>query len=265
MSEKKAILVVSFGTSYHETCEKNIGAIERDVAAAYPDWEVRRAFTSGMIIRKLKRRDGLTVDTVGEALERLAAEGFGTVLCQPTHILNGEEFDDIVADAVPLAGRFRRFGIGAPLLSLTGDYRRVTAVISKAFPPQAGAVLCLMGHGSEHHHADAAYAALDYHFKVNGRPDIFVGTVEGYPDLDTMLEQVAAYAPERAVLTPLMVVAGDHAVNDLAGDGEDSWNTAFQRAGYKVDCVLKGLGEYPQIRRIYVDHVGDAIASLEEE
>lgn len=258
---KKAILVVSFGTSYPETREKTIGAIERDIAAAFPDWEIRRAFTSGMILKKLRERDKLVIDTVQEALERLESDGFDTVVCQPTHILNGEEYDDIVAIAREFQGRFRALRIGAPLLSATADYTRLARIIGGQFKPEAHTAVCLMGHGSTHF-ADAAYAALDYHFREQGRGDILVGTVEGYPDLDTLLRHVRASGAVRVLLTPLMVVAGDHAVNDMAGDGEDSWKTVFESAGLEVRCVLRGLGEYAGVREMYTEHTGAAIRAL---
>lgn len=252
--EKQAILVASFGTSHHDTCERNIGAIERDIAEAFPDWTVRRAFTSGMIVNKLRERDGVSVDTVERALERLAREGYETVRCQPTHVINGEEFDDIAGAAGRLRGRFRSLRVGAPLLTGTEDYRQLAAVIGRTYSPREGTALCLMGHGSGRF-ADAAYAALEYHFNDQGYGNIHVGTVEGFPDLPALLRRVRAGGADTVLLAPLMVVAGDHAVNDMAGDGEESWKTAFLSAGYRVECVLKGLGEYPEVRGMYVAHL----------
>lgn len=263
MEHKKAILVVSFGTSHHDTLEKNIARIEQEIRDAFPQWEVRRAFTSGMILRKLRSRDGMRIDTVAEALKQLAAEDFDTVVCQPTHILNGKEYDDIAEACGTFRGRFERFAIGAPLLTATADYRQSARVMAQLFPEEPDTALCLMGHGSEHF-ADCAYAALDYHFKDMGRNDIHVGTVEGYPDLETLLRHVKEFGAKKVVLTPLMVVAGEHAKNDMAGSGQDSWNSLFRAAGYTVRCVLKGLGEYHEIRRIYVTHTRAAIKSLEQ-
>lgn len=260
-SAKKAILVVSFGTSHHDACEKNIKSIEKDIAAEFPQWEIRRAFTSGMIIRKLSSRDGISTDTVVEALERLHSEGFDTVVIQPTHILNGEEYDDIVEDAGEYVDRFRNFVIGDPLLTNTDDYKQLVKIVSDSIPAESSTAICLMGHGSEHF-ADSAYAALDYHFKDNGRADICVGTVEGFPDLDTLMRHVEALGVKRVLLTPLMVVAGDHAVNDMAGDEEDSWKIAFTAAGYETDCLIKGLGEYAEIRKMYIEHVRSAVNTV---
>ncbi len=255
---RRALLVVSFGTSHQDTCEKNIAAIERDLAAAFPDRAVRRAFTSGMILKKLRVRDGLHIDCVREAMERLITDGFDDLLVQPTHVLNGEEYDDIVADIAPYRDRFQRFALGTPLLTSGEDYHALCGIIDRAFPPEAGTALCLMGHGSTHM-ADAAYAALDYRFKDMGRDDVFVGTVEGYPDFDTLLRQVKRKGCASVVLTPLMVVAGDHAVNDMASDDEDSWKSAFEAEGYAVCCVLRGLGEYPEVRALYVAHARAAL------
>lgn len=257
--EKKAILVASFGTSHAETLEKTIGAIERDVAAAYPDYEIRRAFTSGMILKVLEKRDGIVIDNVAEAMSRLVSDGFSEVLVQPTHVISGDEYDGMKADAKMFAGRFDRLTIGKPLLAHTEDYRKVTRAVMEQFPElKDREALVLIGHGTEHS-INAAYAALDYHFKEMGYPNVFIGTVEGYPDVETVLRQIEAFHPDKVVLIPLMVVAGDHAVNDMAGEEEDSWKNIFKNAGYEVSCVLKGLGEFQSIRDIYLEHIEDRI------
>lgn len=259
MQTKQAILTVSFGTSYAETREKTIGAIEADIGEAFPSWEVRRAFTSGMILKKLKARDGIHIDSVQEALERLRQDGFETALIQPTHLLNGEEYDDIVRDAEPFRDSLPILW-GKPLLSATEDYQSLTSAVSQRFPRRDGQAVCLMGHGTSHP-ADSAYAALEYHFRDLGRPDIFVGVVEGYPDFDAMARRVREYGAESLTLTPLMVVAGDHAINDMASGEEGSWRGRLTAMGFTVDCVLRGLGEYPEIRRMYVDHVRAGLKS----
>lgn len=264
ISSKQAILVVSFGTSHPDTCNKNIGAIERAIADAFPQWEVRRAFTSGMILRKLRTRDGVIIPTVAEALTRLEQEGFDRVICQPTHIINGEEFDGIVADMAPFRDRFATLALGKPLLTATEDYQAVAGIISRNFARLPDHALCLMGHGTSHY-ADAAYAALDYHFQHLGRPDIVVGTVEGFPDLAAVRQRIAATGATQVTLTPLMVVAGDHAANDMASDDADSWKSVLEADGYTVDCILRGLGEYGEIRQRYVLHVGEAMDELGEK
>ena len=253
--DKKAILVVSFGTSYEETREKTIGAIERDIQAAYPDYEVRRAFTSGMILKVLAKRDGLHIDNVKEAMEGLAADGFQAVYVQPTHILNGEEYDDMVEVVEAYKGRFQVLEIGAPLLTSTQDYRKtIKGLMAEFSQPKESEALLLMGHGTEHH-VNAVYPALDYHFKAMGYPNVFVGTVEAYPTIEDILKQLEKSSLKKVHLLPFMVVAGDHARSDMAGDEEDSWKEILKAAGYEVDYTLKGLGEFPSVREIYVEHV----------
>ena len=261
-SSKKAILVVSFGTSYEETREKTIGAIEEDFRCAFPDFEIRRAFTSGMIIRKLKERDGIEADTVEQALEKLANEGFDTVICQPTHVMNGFEFDDVRAETEKWKHRFSHLICGWPLLTSSEDYSLVIEALHQEFGSlEEDTALVLMGHGTEHP-ANATYPALDYRLKALGYKNFFIGTVEGYPDLDTVLSEVAAVHAKKVILAPLMVVAGDHAINDMCKN-EDSWKNIFENAGYQTQTVLRGLGEYPSVRKIYLQHCMDCISSLE--
>lgn len=261
--DKKAILVVSFGTSYNDSRDATIGAVEKAIQAAYPNYEVRRAFTSQIIIDKLKKRDNLEIDNVTEAMERLVADGVGTVICQPTHIMNGFEYDDMMREVGAYAGHFETLRFGKPLLTSTQDYKDIVAAITKEIPVPEGSALVMMGHGTEHF-ANSAYAALSYHLLDNGVQNVFVGTVEGYPDLEDTLRNVRASGVSRVILTPLMVVAGDHANNDMAGDEEGSWKTRFKAEGYEVEPVLKGLGEYESIRALYVAHVGAAINEAAE-
>lgn len=262
--QKKVILVVSFGTSYNDSRDATIGAVEKAIADAFPDYELRRAFTSQIIIDKLKSRDGLEIDNVTEAMERLISDGVGTLVVQPTHVMNGSEYDDMVAEIAPYADRFETLRFGTPLLTSTEDYKNLAAAISGEFEVPDDTALVLMGHGTEHF-ANCAYAALAYHFLDNGCDNILVGTVEGYPDLEDTMRNVQALGVKKVILTPLMVVAGDHANNDMAGDEEDSWKTQFKAAGYEVDCVLKGMGEYESIRALYVEHVRRAIEAPAEE
>ena len=257
--DKKAILVVSFGTSYNDTREKTIDAIEQEIADAFPDYEVRRAFTSQTIIDKLGERDGLEIDNVTGAMERLVDDGFGTVICQPTHVMNGLEYDDMVAEVSAFAGNFETLKFGTPLLNSSEDYQLVAQALVKNVPTsEDDEAVVLMGHGTEHF-ANAAYAALDYTLKDQGNSQYIVGTVESYPGLEQVQKQVEALGAKKVILAPLMIVAGDHATNDMASDEEGSWKMEFKKAGYEVDIVLKGLGEYPEIREIYVSHVQQAI------
>ncbi|MGI6730663.1 MAG: sirohydrochlorin cobaltochelatase [Anaerovoracaceae bacterium] len=251
----KAILVVSFGTSYKETRDKTIGAIEADIQYSWPAYEVRRAFTSGMILRVLEKRDGIKIDTVEEALNGLADDGFSKIYIQPTHVINGDEYEKMLRDIDRVESRFETVKVGTPLLTETSDYQIVAKEILSQLPKlDKKEALVLMGHGTEHH-VNAVYPAMDYHFKAMGHPNVFVGTVEGYPDLETVLNQVNQYKPEKIVLLPFMVVAGDHACNDMAGDEEDSWKSVFEAEGYQVDTILKGLGEFEGIRDLYLKHL----------
>lgn len=258
MSAKKAVLVVSFGTSHKETREKTIGAIERQISESFPDREVRRAFTSGMIMDILEKRDGIHVDDVSEAMDRLAADGYAHVILQPTHIINGDEYDKVVCRAEEHRGSFESVTIGNPLLTESRDFEAVCRAVTAQMPDmKKNEALVLMGHGTGHF-ADAAYAALDYRFKALGYDNVFVGTVEGYPSLGEVMKQVKKYMPQKVILMPLMVVAGDHAVNDMAGEDEESWRSVFEREGFETECILKGLGEFTEIREIYIQHLRDA-------
>ncbi len=259
MCKKQGILVVSFGTSHRETREKTIAAIEQQMQEAFPAYEVRRAFTSGMIMEILKKRDAIHVDNVTEALEKMARDGFTHVLLQPTHILNGDEYEKMEEQAKQCSHQFHQLTIGKPLLTDSSDYEAVCRILIEKLPKEnEEEVIVLMGHGTGHF-ADAAYAALDYRFKALGREDIFVGTVEGYPELEDVIPQLHRFGAKKVTLLPFMVVAGDHAVNDMAGDGEDSWKSVLQREGMEVRCLLKGLGEFPEIRDLYIRHGEEAM------
>ena len=260
---KPVILVVSFGTSYNDNRELSIGAVEADIQAAYPDWEVRRAFTAQTIIDILAERDGIQTDNVTQAMERLVADGVKRVVLQPTHLMHGYEYDDVMAEIAPYVDQFDYFAVGEPLLSSLEDYDAVIdAVLSdNEYVGSEDVALVFMGHGTEHF-ANASYSQLQAMMRAEGYENAFVGTVESFPTVDDMLSQVAEFGASKVILQPLMVVAGDHANNDMAGDEEDSWKTAFTEAGYDVECVSEGLGQNPAIRAIYVEHVGAAIESI---
>lgn len=253
--KKKALLAVSFGTSFPDTLQKTIAAIECDLATAMPERTLRRAFTSGIIIRKLKSRDGVAIDDVPTALARLKSEGFTDVVIQPTHMMNGDEYDKLCTQAGPYADGFERLIIGRPLLSAVEDYKAVAeAVLAELPDKREDTALVFMGHGTEHH-ANAAYAQLEYVLRDLGRRDVLIGTVEGYPGLEEVLRRLGEQPNvRRIILYPLMVVAGDHARNDLAGEGEDSWLSRLTALGYEVGSHLRGLGEYPGIRTLFTAH-----------
>lgn len=257
---KQAILAVSFGTTYPDTLEKTIAATERALAAAYPGWEVRRAFTSGMIIKKLRARDGLEIDTVAQALDRLEAEGFTHVAVQSTHFMHGEEYEKMLAQLEPYRLRLR-LSVGAPLLHGEQDYEAVAEGLLNWLPvPAADEALVFMGHGTAHF-ANSAYAQMEHVLRAkNDR--IYFATVEGYPTLESVKARLAKRPEIRKItLTPFMLVAGDHARNDMAG-GDGSWKTELEAAGYQVRCLLQGLGECPAIQALFVRHCGQAVEDL---
>ena len=252
---KKGLLAVSFGTSVNETREKTIDAIERELAAACPDCQLYRAWTSRMIIRKLKQRDQVQIDTVKEAFARMLADGITEVMVQPTHVIKGIENEQMMEEIRSFSEHFEKISVGEPLLSSEEDFRKVIeAVMEEQEDLEEQEALVFMGHGTEHH-VNPVYAALDYMFKDFGYENFFVGTVEAYPDLETVLNFVKAEGYKKAVLMPLLMVAGDHALNDMAGDEDDSWVNIFNSNGVEARAVVKGIGEYAQVAEIYIEHI----------
>lgn len=260
---KPVILAVSFGTSYNDSREKTIGAVENALAEAYPDYEVRRAFTSQIVIDILKDRDDIQTDNIEEALDRLVSDGVKTLVVQPTHVMSGYEYDDVAAAVESYKDKFDSVSFGAPLLTSEEDYTNLVNALTSAtaeYNTEETAIV-FMGHGTEHE-ANSAYTKLQDTFTAAGADNYFVGTVEASPTLDDVLAAVKAGGYKKVVLEPLMVVAGDHANNDMAGDEEGSWKTAFEAEGFEVECVLKGLGEMEDVQKIYVSHAGGAIDKL---
>ena len=263
MNNKQVVLVVSFGTSHNETRVKTIEAIEKAIGGAYPDCEVRRAFTSPTIIKKLAKRDGLIIDDVTEALKHLTADGVKRVIVQPTYVITGFEYDNMIEMTKPFEAKFDKISHGLPLLSSDKDYEDVAEVLMNETAAYANGdtAIVFMGHGSKHN-ANAAYGRLDKLFKDRVCANYFVGTVEAEPTIEELLLGVKAVGAKKVVLFPLMVVAGDHAVNDMAGDDESSWKNIFESNGYETECVLRGLGEYKGIQDIFVSHIGKAEEKL---
>ena len=257
---KQAILAVSFGTTYPDTLEKTIAATEAALAEAYPGWPVYRAFTSGMILKKLRQRDGVEIDNVAQAMARLEREGYTQVAVQSTHVMHGEEYEKMLAQLEPYKLTME-IAVGAPLLHAQADYEAVADALLSWLPlPGDGEALVLMGHGTAHF-ANSAYAQME-HVLQSRCPRIYIATVEGYPTLDSVAEQLQRQ-PEirRLTLAPFMLVAGDHARNDMAG-GEDSWKEVLEGKGYEVACILQGLGECPAIQKLFVAHCGEAMERL---
>ncbi len=261
VSDKPVILTVSFGTSYNDSREKTIGGIETAIQDANPDCEVRRAFTSQIIIDKLKDRDKIVIDNVEEAFARLVADGVKDLTIQPTHVMNGFEYDDLMEVVNANADKFDSVKVGSPLLTSDDDYTNVIDAITVATSEydDGNTAIVFMGHGTEHA-SNATYAKLQTMLTDAGKANYFIGTVEATPSLDDVVAAVKAGGYKRVVLEPLMVVAGDHANNDMAGDEEDSWKTVLTNEGFEVVTLIRGLGELEAIQKIYVDHVKNAAA-----
>jgi sirohydrochlorin cobaltochelatase len=263
---KHALLVVSFGTSYNESRGRTIEAIEQAVAAQFPSYELRRAFTSRIIIDILKKRDNIVIDGMEEAMEKLVAEGFKRVIIQPTLVMGGEEYDCIVNATKKYTHLFERLIIGEPLLSSEEDYLKLTSVLTEETKEydSEGTEILFMGHGSEHE-ANAAYHRLAVNLKKKGYTRYHVGTVEAKPSFDDAKSELDEKDSKRVVLQPMMIVCGDHAHNDMAGKDSDSWKNQLEADGYHVICRLKGMGEIEGVRRMFVEHAKDAGKEMEDQ
>ncbi len=260
-NEKTAILVVSFGTSYNDNRDITIGAIEEAVADAFSDYQVRRAFTSQIIIEKLKERDHLKIDNVTEALDRAVEDGIKELIVQPTHLMGGYEYNDILDEISGYVDKFDKIVIGKPLLSGDQDFEAVAEAITDrtASYDDGKTAICFMGHGTEAD-SNGVYKTMQKALTDMGFENYYIGTVEAEPELKDVMEALKAKGGyERVILQPLMVVAGDHANNDMAGDEADSWKTILEGEGYQVECILEGLGQIPAIRDIYVEHLKTAM------
>lgn len=262
---QQAILVVSFGTTYPDTLKRNIESIENKIRNEFPDYEVRRAFTSRIVIKRLAERDGLTIDNEKQALERLRQEGYRQVFIQPLHVVPGEEYEKVKSLAVQYADAFDRIEIGRPLLFYAGqeehpdDYLNVIKALQGQMPVLADTDgVLLMGHGGVHP-ANTAYAALQLKLEEAGLNRVFVYTVDGFPPLGSVIEKIKKQSIAKVTLMPFMLVAGDHAVNDMAGDEEDSAKSQLTEAGVQIEVYLQGLGENPAVQDIYVEHLREAI------
>ena len=260
---EKELLVISFGTSFNDSRRLTIGGIEAALEKAFPDWSVRRGFTSQIIIDHVRTRDGEEIDNVDEALNRAADNGVKTLLVQPTHLMHGYEYNDLVDELAMYADAFDKIAVGEPLLTSDEDFARVAEIIVEATKEydDGETAICFMGHGTEAESNDV-YAKMQQVLKDKGYENYYIGTVEAEPSLDDVLEAVKEGDYKKVVLEPLMIVAGDHANNDMAGDEPDSWKSTFEAEGYEVTCLLRGLGEMEPIQELFVEHalaaVGDA-------
>ena len=274
----KAILVVSFGTSYEDARKATIERIENDIIAAFPEYRIYRAWTSRMILSILKKRDQIIIPNVCEAMEQMIDDGITEVIVQPTHILDGIENHIMKDEVLSYKNYFQSISFGSPLLSGQKDAETIVHAIGKRFEYlDKNTALVLMGHGTTHQ-VNAVYEELDQLFKDMGYPHIFLGTVEASPSVQELIQEISNYgisaqscdstsndlSIEKVVLAPFMIVAGDHAHNDMAGDHPESWASRFQSAGYEAESILKGLGAYQKIRELFVEHVQNAINNISE-
>ncbi len=276
------ILVVSFGTSFNDSRTQDIGGIEKAIQAANPDWSVRRAFTAQIIINHVQARDGVKIDNMQQALDRAVAGGVKNLVIQPTHLMHGAEYDELMDALEDYEGKFETVAVAEPLLGEVGSDATVInedkAVVAEAITAQAFAeagyasldaakedsvAFVFMGHGTSHT-AKVSYSQMQTQMGELGYENVFIGTVEGEPE-ETACEAVIAAVSEagytKVILRPLMVVAGDHANNDMAGDEEDSWKSLFAASGkfQSVDTQVAGLGSIEAIQQLYVAHTAAAI------
>ena len=276
------LLVVSFGTSFNESRATDIGGIEAALEAAYPDWSVRRAFTAQIIINHVQARDDEAIDNIDQALARAKENGVKNLVIQPTHLMHGAEYDELTAAVDAVKGDFESVRIAEPLLGEVGEDATVVnddkkavaeAVTAEAVKEagydsldaaaQDGTAFVFMGHGTAHV-AKVTYSQMQSQMDDLGYANVFIGTVEGEPE-ETSCENIIAKVKEagykKVILRPLMVVAGDHANNDMAGDEEDSWKSMFTADGSfeSVDCQIAGLGRIPEVQALYVAHTGAAM------
>lgn len=279
------ILVVSFGTSFNDSRVADIGGVEKAIQAANPDWSVRRAFTAQIIINHVQARDGEKIDNVDQALQRAVDNGVKNLVVQPTHLMHGAEYDELVEALDNYKDKFESVTVAEPLLGEVGadatvvneDKAKVAEDITAEAVKTAGydsldaakadsTAFVFMGHGTSHT-AKVTYSQMATQMKELGYDNVFIGTVEGEPEetaCDQVIEAVKAAGYKNVVLRPLMVVAGDHANNDMAGDDDDSWKSMFTASGNfdKIDTQIAGLGEIEAVQQIYVDHTKAAIDSL---
>ena len=280
---EKELLVVSFGTSFNDSRVADIKSIEDALQAANPDWSVRRAFTAQIIINHIQARDGEKIDNMEQALERAVANGVKQLVVQPTHLMHGAEYDEMCAAIDKVRDQFDSVEIAEPMLGEVGNDATVInadkeavakAVVaaaleesgyeSTAAAKDAGVAYVLMGHGTAHV-AKVTYSQMATQMANLGYENVFVGTVEGEPEetsCEAVIEAVKNAGYTTVVLRPLMVVAGDHANNDMAGADDDSWKTMFEAAGFTVNCQISGLGRIADVQALYVAHTKAAIDAI---
>ncbi len=250
---KKAILVASFGTSYEETRIKNITAVENEIKDSFKDCAIYTAFTSEMIRKKLAK-SGVLIDNVCTALEKMKSENIREVIILPTHLIFGIEYEKVCVAAKKYEHEFDTIKIAKPLLKDTEAVKNILSILVTSINVEEDEAIVLMGHGSEHH-ANMIYPAMNYIAQEAGFENIFTCTVEGYPEIDSTIKDLNKHGYKKVLLTALMLVAGDHANNDMASDEQDSLKSVLISNGFTVRCLVKGLGEYERIRKMYCENV----------
>lgn len=281
------IIVASFGTSFNNSRVADISGVEKAIQAANPNWSVRRAFTAQIIINHIQARDNEKIDNMEQALDRAVKNGVKNLVIQPTHLMHGAEYDELSAAVKKYQSKFESVVIAEPLLGQVGSSASVVnsdkEIVAKAITSKAvakagfksaadaeksGVAFVFMGHGTSHA-AKITYSQMSSQMKELGYKNVFIGTVEGEPEetsCENVIEAVKNAGFKKVVLRPLMVVAGDHANNDMAGDDEDSWKSMFLASGAfeSVDCQIAGLGEIEDVQKLYVSHTADAIKSIKK-
>lgn len=255
---KKGLLAVSFGTSVKKTRRQTLEAVEHALETAFPDRTLYRAWTSGMLRRKLQKTEGVQILSVEDALHEMASDGITDVLVQPTHLLEGEEFEKTRETVRSFSDRFDTLAIGDPLLSNEKDLIALAKIMEEIYGAlSSDHLLALLGHGSSHM-AFPAYELLERQFRTDGYDRFRIGTVEFSPGIAPVLETIRKTKPTCVHLAPLLLVAGDHVIRDMCGDEPDSWKSRIEREGVKAVCHLKGLGEYEAVQQMYVQHARGA-------
>ena len=277
------ILVVSFGTSFNDSRVADIKGVEDAIAAANPDWSVRRAFTAQIIINHVQARDDEKIDNMDQALERAVKNGVKNLVVQPTHLMHGAEYDELSEAVEKYKDKFESVKIAEPLLGEVGsdatvvneDKKAVAEILTEEAVEKAGydsldaakeegTAFVFMGHGTSHT-AKISYSQMQSQMTALGYDNVFIGTVEGEPEdtsCESVIEKVSAAGYKNVILRPLMVVAGDHANNDMAGSDDDSWLSQFKASGKfdKIDTQINGLGEIEGIQKLYVEHTAAAMS-----
>ncbi len=253
-TQKKAILVVSFGISYRDSFKKTIEQIENEIQAVYQNSVVYRAFTSQIIINKLKKK-GIFVDTIKEAMDKIVKAGYHTVICQPTYIMHGMEYQKML-DMIEPYKNVIDVRCGAPLLSSVEDYDKVTEAIIAEIRWNKKDTFVLIGHGTKHFN-DTSYSILNDCFLAKGYPNILVDTLEN--PSNTLLQKLKIIGSNIIYIMPFLIVTGKHTRYDIYGDVENTWKTKIMSQGYTVYTIEKALGEYPSIRNIFIEHIQNAI------